>query len=289
MKNFLKRVALLTTIAGGLFLMSGCASWADRGESITAVGSSALQPLVETVAEQYQTANAGQFINVQGGGSGTGLSQVQSGAVQIGNSDVFAEEKDGIDASALVDHQVAVVGITPVVNPEVGVTDISLADLAKIFLGEITNWSEVGGNDVEIVLLNRASGSGTRSTFEKWVLDGQTAAQAQEQDSSGMVRSIVADTPGTISYLAFSYVTDDIQTLSIDGVAPTDDNVKTNSWIIWSYEHMYTLGTPTELTQTFLDYILSDDVQNNIVGELGYIAISQMQVARDWQGNIISQ
>ncbi|WP_265455221.1 phosphate ABC transporter substrate-binding protein PstS family protein [Enterococcus sp. HY326] len=289
MKNFLKRVALLTTIAGGLFLMSGCASWADRGESITAVGSSALQPLVETVAEQYQTANAGQFINVQGGGSGTGLSQVQSGAVQIGNSDVFAEEKDGIDASALVDHQVAVVGITPVVNPEVGVTDISLADLAKIFLGEITNWSEVGGNDVEIVLLNRASGSGTRSTFEKWVLDGQTAVQAQEQDSSGMVRSIVADTPGAISYLAFSYVTDDIQTLSIDGVAPTDDNVKTNSWIIWSYEHMYTLGTPTELTQTFLDYILSDDVQNNIVGELGYIAISQMQVARDWQGNIISQ
>ncbi|MHC5249493.1 phosphate ABC transporter substrate-binding protein PstS [Enterococcus sp. LJL90] len=289
MKNFLKRAALLTTIAGGLFLMSGCASWADRGESITAVGSSALQPLVETVAEQYQTANAGQFINVQGGGSGTGLSQVQSGAVQIGNSDVFAEEKDGIDASALVDHQVAVVGITPVVNPEVGVTDISLSDLSKIFLGEITNWSEVGGNDVAIVLLNRASGSGTRSTFEKWVLDGQTAAQAQEQDSSGMVRSIVADTPGAISYLAFSYVTDDIQTLSIDGVAPTDDNVKTNSWIIWSYEHMYTLGTPTELTQTFLDYILSDDIQNNVVGELGYIAISQMQVARDWQGNIISQ
>lgn len=288
MKNFLKKTIWMSALAGGIFLLSGCASWADRGESITAVGSSALQPLVETVAEQYQSDNAGQFINVQGGGSGTGLSQVQSGAVQIGNSDLFAEEKGGIDASALVDHQVAVVGITPVVNPEVGVTDISLADLAKIFLGEITNWSEVGGNDVDVVLLNRASGSGTRATFEKWVLDGQSAIQAQEQDSSGMVRSIVADTPGAISYLAFSYVTDEVQALSVDGVEPTDDNVKTNDWIIWSYEHMYTNGEPTELTKAFLDYILSEDVQNNIVGELGYIAVSQMEVARDWEGNLIN-
>lgn len=274
-------------IIGLLTVLSGCASWIDRGESITAVGSSALQPLAETAAESFQTTYPGRFVNVQGGGSGTGLSQVQSGAVEIGNSDVFAEEKSGIDATKLVDFQVAVVGITPIVNKEVGLTNISMEDLRRVFIGEVTNWKEIGGNDVKVVLLNRANGSGTRNTFERWVLDGAMAKQSQEQDSSGMVRQIVTDTPGAISYMAFSYVTEDVLTLQIDGIAPTDDNVRVNEWVIWSYEHMYTKGEPTELTKDFIDYVLSEDVQNNIVGKLGYISISSMEVQRDWEGNVI--
>lgn len=283
----MKKILLLPFI-GLTMLMAGCASWIDGGESITAVGSSALQPLVETIAELYQAENPGKFVNVQGGGSGTGLSQVQVGAVEIGNSDLFAEERSGIDASLLVDHRVAAVGITPIVNKGIGVDNISLEDLKKIFLGEITNWQEVGGIDQPVVLLNRASGSGTRGTFEKWVLDGEISKQAQEQDSSGMVRQIVGDTPGAISYVAFSYVTEDVTPLSIDGVEPTEENVTTNDWVIWSYEHMYTRGEPESLTKEFLDFVLSDEIQNTIVGELGYIPVSKMQVERDWEGNVVS-
>jgi phosphate binding protein len=284
----MKKVKLSLFVAFTTILLSGCAKWIDQGESITAVGSSALQPLVETVAEMYQTNHSGQFINVQGGGSGTGLSQVQSGAVEIGNSDLFAEEKGGIDASKLVDHRVAAVGITPIVNKGVGVADISMKDLKGIFLGEITNWKEVGGIDKPIVLLNRAAGSGTRGTFEQWVLDGEVSKRAQEQDSSGMVRQIVGDTPGAISYVAFSYVTDEVNTLSIDGVEPTEENVTTNDWPIWSYEHMYTKGEPTKLAKDFLDYILSDEIQNSIVSELGYIPVSDMTIERDAHGNVVS-
>ena len=275
------------TLLGLLVVLAGCASWIDRGESITAVGSSALQPLAETAAESFQTNNPGRFVNVQGGGSGTGLSQVQAGAVEIGNSDVFAEEKNGVDADALVSHKVATVGITPIVNNHVGVTDLSIEELRNIFTGKITNWKEVGGKDQKIVLLNRANGSGTRNTFERWVLNGEKAKQSQEQDSSGMVRQIVADTPGAISYISFSYVTEDVTPVSIEGVAPTDENVMTNDWVIWSYEHMYTKGEATGLTKEFIDYVLSDEIQDNVVSKLGYIPISKMKVQRDWQGNII--
>lgn len=282
MKKLLICVSLVSCL-----LLSGCAKWIDKGESITAVGSTALQPLVETAGESYSNDNPGRFINVQGGGSGTGLSQVQAGAVQIGNSDVFAEEKDGIKADALVDHQVAVVGITPIINKKVGVEGISTEQLRKIFTGEITNWKEVGGKDLKIVILNRANGSGTRATFEKWVMDGKAAKKSQEQDSSGTVRSIVAETPGAISYVAFSYVDKSVKTLTLDGIEPTEANVQTNQWKIWAYEHMYTKGEPTELTKDFLEYMLSEEVQNNLVTKLGYISVHSMQVKRDAEGNVI--
>ncbi|MFD2305543.1 phosphate ABC transporter substrate-binding protein PstS family protein [Enterococcus termitis] len=256
---------------------------------IVAVGSTALQPLVDAAKDQFVSEHSNYTISVQGGGSGTGLSQVADGAVTIGNSDVFAEEKSGVDASKLVDHRVAVVGMGPVVNKEVGVKNVTKQELIDIFTGKIKNWNELGGKDQEIAVINRPSGSGTRATFEKWGLDGATAIQSQEQDSSGTVRQIVAQTPGAISYLAFSYMDDSTTALSVDDVKPTEENVADNSWKIWSYEHMYTKGEPDKEVKAFLDFMLEDDVQKNIVKELGYLPITDMKVERDVSGTITNK
>ena len=142
------------------------AAEAVTGE-VTAAGSSALLPLAQAAAEKFMDANPDCSVTVNGGGSGEGLKQVADGAIDIGNSDVFAEEKlDASVAAGLVDHEVCVITMAPVVNADLGVDDLTTDQLIDIFTGKITNWKEVGGPDEEILLVTRPSSSGTRALFK---------------------------------------------------------------------------------------------------------------------------
>ncbi len=289
-RSFITGAAALVAMgAMGAVTLAGCSSDTASTDnstnttdtpltgSITAVGSTALQPLVEAASEQFMAENPGVQVTVQGGGSGQGLTQISQGTVQIGNSDVAAEDKN-IDPSNLIDNKVCVVGMGPIANSACGVTNIKAGQLISIFTGTITNWKDLGGNDQAIVVINRSSGSGTRATFEKYGLGGATPIAAQEQDSSGTVLTMVAQTPGAVSYLAFSYYDSTVTGLSLDTVAPKAENVEDGSWPIWSYEHMYTSSSPDAATQAFIDYMFGDEVQGDLVSSLGYIPTNDMKV-----------
>ena len=225
-------------------------------------------------------------VTIQGGGSGTGLSQVQAGAVDLGSSDVYAEQKKGIDATKLEDHIVAVAGIVPIVNPKLKVNNLTTDQLRRIFTGEITNWQTVGGPDEKITIINRADGSGTRLAFEDLILKGQAPKPAQEQDSNGTVKQIVANTPGAISYVALPYVNSTVKTLTLNGVKATAANIQTNRWPLWSYEHVYLRKNASPAARAFVKYLTSPTVQQTLVPKAHYVSVDEMQVHRDAHGKL---
>jgi phosphate transport system substrate-binding protein len=248
--------------------------------SITAAGSTALQPLVDAAGKQYMAACPGATIQVQGGGSGTGLTQVLQGAVQIGNSDVTAEEKLKPDeASQLVNHDVAKQGWVMVTNPDVtGVTNLTSQQATDIWTGKTTNWKDVGGPDEAIVLVLRPESSGTRATFKKLVLGGaqEASGQALTEDSNGAVTQAVTQTPGATSVIGFAYYQQNksgLTALQLDGVDASVDNMKAGTYKLAAIGHMYSKGAPDGLTKAFLDYMVSPDVQGTLLPSLFYAGV----------------
>lgn len=255
--------------------------------TITSVGSTAMLPLIQEAARQFNASRNDIVVLVDGGGSGAGLTRVAAGEVNIGNSDIYAAERAGIDASALVDHQVCGQGFAIAANKDVTVDNLTEQQAADIFIGKTTNWKQVGGPDLPIKLITRPKGSGTRTTFDRIVLNGgQSAGSVTEanginltEDSSATVAKAITDNPGAAGYLGLAYFNTNnaVKKLKYNGVEATTTNIIAGSYAIWSYGHMYTKGSPDLASQAFIDFILSDKFQSETVGKFNYIPISQLK------------
>jgi phosphate transport system substrate-binding protein len=251
--------------------------------TVTAAGSSALLPLAQAAADTFMTKNPDCSIVVNGGGSGNGLKQVADGAVDIGNSDVFAEEKlDAAVAAGLIDHKVCTITMAPVVNKDLSIDNLTKQQLIDIFTAKVTNWKDVGGPDLDILLVSRPTSSGTRALFKTWALNGADEASnaSLETDDSGTLLQTVQDNPGAIGYVALSYLVNNtnVKSVSIDGVAPSLENTYNGTYLVWGYEHMYTKGEGSEAAQAFISFMVSDEFAPNIEA-LGYGVFAKMSEA----------
>ncbi|HJJ75743.1 MAG TPA: phosphate ABC transporter substrate-binding protein, partial [Methanocorpusculum sp.] len=209
-------------------------------------------------------------IQVSGGGSGVGATSVIGGTSDIGmlSRDLKASEKDGNNLKEFI---VGKDGIALVGHPSNTVSDLSLEQVKAIYQGEITNWKEVGGADLKIVLIGRDSSSGTREFFTEFVLDKEDAAKdMQELNSNGAVAQAVSITPGAIGYVSLEYVDDSLKAFSIGGVAPTVENVISGVYEINRPLLMVTNGEPEGLAADYLAFILSEEGQQ-ILKDSGFI------------------
>lgn len=277
-KKMIFVIAILTAAA---ILLSGCGISKTSASSITASGSSALEPLVQEGADEFMATNIGIAIKVQDGGSGTGLSQVAAKTCDIGDSDLYAADMLSVQqASPLVDHRICVVGFAIVTSNDVTVTDLTTQQLKDIFAGKLTNWKDLGGSDEEIVILKRPASSGTRAVFDKYVLGGAEEASgvALIEESSQVLKNALAVNKGAISYLALPYVDSTVKTLEYNGIEPTAENIENGKYPLWSYEHMYTNGEASGTVKAFLDFMESHEFAPEIT-KLGYIPTSEMKVS----------
>lgn len=288
----LKKWIALGLCAATVGLVAGCGDSGNKGAAssaakvsgkVTVSGSSALLPLAKDAAAKFKSEHPEVSLTLNAGGSGTGLKQVAEGSVDIGNSDVPAEEKLPADkAKGLVDHKVAVLTIAPVVNKDIAaqVKSLTKEQLQDVFTAKVTNWKDVGGPDEPIVLVTRPSTSGTRALFTELALAGKEEAsnKSLETDDSGTLIQSVAQTKGAIGYVALSYLVNnkDVETIAIDGVMPTLENTYNGTYPVFGYEHMYTKGEPTGAVKAYIDYILSDNYGKEIEKQ-GYGIAAKMK------------
>ena len=222
-------------------------------------GSTSMQKVIGALGESFMNANPKVNFTYNPTGSGSGIKAVSAGTCDIGLSSRALKEEEV--AEGLVGTVLAYDGIAVIVTPENTVEDLDLETIAKIYTGEITNWSEVGGNDAEIVLVGREAGSGTRSGFEEIVGVEDECQYRQELTSTGDVITAVASNPGAIGYASLASVKDTVKAISVEGVTPSEETVKDGTYQI---QRPFVLVTKegvelSEAAEAFFNYALSAD------------------------------
>lgn len=247
------------------------ATGGDLSGTITLAGSTSMEKLCEAMSESFMEAYPNVTVTAEYTGSGAGLESLAAKSVDIGNAS--RNLKDEEKSAGAVENVVAIDGIAVITDKDNKATKISKEDLTKIYTGEVTNWSELGGADEAIVVIGREAGSGTRDAFEELLDVADKCQYAQELDSTGAVLAKVAATPGAIGYVSLDVVDDTVATVALDGVEPTEENILAGKYLLSRPFVMATNGEiseQSELVQAWFDYIKSDAGQK-VIQSVGLI------------------
>jgi len=259
------------------------------GETIRQIGSTTVLPLAEKWHTAFMEAHPEANIAVSGGGSGSGIEALISGTAEIANASRPIKDKETKQAEEaginVVEHVVAFDGIAVIVHPSNGAGQLSVEQISDIFVGNITNWNEVGGSDAEIVIVSRDSASGTYEAFKELVVtlhktdkERDYAASALKESSNQAVLTAVAQTETAIGYVGLGYLDDSVKALDVvamgggDAVAASVDNVKSGDYPVSRSLFCYTNGEPAGVLKDYMDFCMSDEGQQ-IVADEGFVPV----------------
>jgi len=281
--TFLLIIAIIAiTLAG-----SGCTDNEDTDTSqntdtptdsmkLQIAGSTTVLPIAEECARIFMENNPGSQVYVSGGGSSHGIKSVAEDVIDIGDASRDLKDSEKEQYTDLVTHAIAKDGVAIIVHPSNPINDLTITQLQGIYTGEITNWKDIGGKDIEIMVVSREGGSGTRDCFEQAVLkpiEKDVTKYAIIQDSNGKVRTTIAGSEQGIGFISLGYVNSDVKAVKLDGIEPTIESIRSGDYAISRTLWMITKGNPDGNEQAFLDFVLSDQGQN-IVSEVHYITLN---------------
>lgn len=240
--------------------------------TVSISGSTSVGPLAEKLAAKY-TEKANTNIEINQIGSSAGITNAISGVSEIGMSSRDLKEEEV--ASGLNEVIIAYDGIVVVTHPSNKVKDLTMEQVKQIFTGEVTNWSELGGDDLEIVVVSREDGSGSRDAFQEIVdySSGELIRNSIIASGNGNIKTTVANNKHAVGFISFEYIDENISTIDINGVEATAENVLQKKYSLSRpFLFVYKEGQLTEAGQQFIDFILSEEGQL-IAAEAGAIPI----------------
>ena len=252
---------IITLVLAAALSLTALVSCGSSEKTVSTDGSTSMEKVIGALGESFMNENTGVKFTYNPTGSGTGIQAVTEGRCDIGLAS--RSLKDAEKAKGLTETILAYDGIAVIVNPANTVSDLDVSTIAAIYKGEITNWSEVGGTDTEIVLIGREANSGTRDGFESITGTEDACKYRQELTSTGDVITAVANNPGAIGYASVASLKDTVKALTIEGVKATEENIKNGSYVIQRPFVLVTKAdTPlSETAQKFFDYATSDEAR----------------------------
>ena len=274
MSKLFKNVLLSLLVGATVLTFAGCGS-TEKAATTTAVsgeinggGSTSVQKVIDAAGSEFTALHPDVKFTYSGTGSSDGIKGATAGTYSFGCSsrDLKAEEK-----ATLKELVFAYDGIALIVNPANKVTNLTKDQVAKIYMGEITNWNEVGGADAPIVVVSREDGSGTRTATEELVgFTEKLKPDATIKEGNGNVQTTVAGNPNAIGYVSLTFVDKTVTPVNFDGVKASVDNVLNKTYTLSRpFIAMYDETKVDDATLAFLDFIMSPDGQKIVTKEGG--------------------
>ena len=262
---------LAVSLLGGCGASEGKTASGGLSGSVATDGSTSMSKVIGALGESFMNENPGVTVTYNPTGSGSGITAVQEGRCDIGLASRALKEAE--KEAGLTETVLAYDGIALIVHPDNPVEDLTTAEIAGLYTGQITNWKELGGNDAPVVVIGREAGSGTRDGFESVTGTKDACKYRQELTSTGDVIANVSQNPGAIGYASLSAVKDSVKALKVDSVTPGEDTVKDGSYPVQRPFMLITreAAALSPAAQAFFDYITSDSV-TDILAAAGVVA-----------------